>query len=159
MAENEVTYNKICRGQEMEQNIFTGFRNYTTALKVCQNVHGNLVQIETEAQQQEVVHLLKNSSICSNTGSWIGWWDDDQEGKWVSAQNSSVSLGKENFQSWGPSLPNGGTRYNCASIDKLGRYNSMTTLLTHTVAHSTKPSFMPKTNNQPPKKFLSLALS
>ena len=38
-------------------------------------------------------------------------------------------------------------------------YISMTTLLTHTVAHSTKPSFMPKTNNQPPKKFLSLALS
>ena len=36
---------------------------------------------------------------------------------------------------------------------------SMTTLLTHTVAHSTKPSFMSKTNNQPPKKFLSLALS
>ena len=36
---------------------------------------------------------------------------------------------------------------------------SMTTLLTHTVAHSTKPSFMPKTNNQPPKKFLSLTLS
>ena len=35
----------------------------------------------------------------------------------------------------------------------------MTTLLTHTVAHSTKPSFIPKTNNQPPKKFLSLALS
>ena len=28
----------------------------------------------------------------------------------------------------------------------------MTTLLTHTVAHSTKPSFMPKTNNQPLKK-------
>ena len=37
--------------------------------------------------------------------------------------------------------------------------SSMTTLLMHTVAHSTKPSFMPKTNNQPPKKFLSLALS
>ena len=26
-------------------------------------------------------------------------------------------------------------------------YNSMTTLLTHTVAHSTKPSFMPKTTD------------
>ena len=36
---------------------------------------------------------------------------------------------------------------------------SMTTLLTHTVAHSTRPSFMPKTNNQLPKKVLSLALS
>ena len=36
---------------------------------------------------------------------------------------------------------------------------SMTTLLTHTVAHSTKPSFRSKTNNQPLKKFLSLALS
>ena len=36
---------------------------------------------------------------------------------------------------------------------------SMTTLLTHTVAHSTKPFSRPKTNNQPPKKFLSLSLS
>ena len=36
---------------------------------------------------------------------------------------------------------------------------SMTTLLMHTVAHSTKPSFRPKTNNQPLKKFLTLALS
>ena len=35
----------------------------------------------------------------------------------------------------------------------------MTTLFTHTVAHSTKPTFMPKNNNQPPKKFLILALS
>ena len=39
------------------------------------------------------------------------------------------------------------------------KYVSMTTLLTHTVAHSTKPSFRPKTNNQTLKKFLSLALS
>ena len=29
----------------------------------------------------------------------------------------------------------------------------MTTLLTHTVAHFTKPSFRPKTNSQPLKKF------
>ena len=36
---------------------------------------------------------------------------------------------------------------------------SMTTLLTHTVAHSTKPSLMPKTNNQAPKYLLSLVLS
>ena len=127
MVEYEVTYHKICRRQEMEQNMFTGLRNYTTALKICQNVHGNLVQIETEAQQQEVVHLLKNSSICSNTGSWIGWSDDDQEGKWVSALNSSVSLGKENFQSWRPGEPSGETRENCASIDKDGRYNPLST--------------------------------
>ena len=36
---------------------------------------------------------------------------------------------------------------------------SMTSLLTHTVAHSTRPSFKLKTNNQPLKKFLSLAVS
>ena len=36
---------------------------------------------------------------------------------------------------------------------------SMTSLLTHTVAHSTRHSFRPKTNNQPLKKFLSLAVS
>ena len=36
---------------------------------------------------------------------------------------------------------------------------SMTSLLTHTVAHSTRSSFRPKTNNQPLKKFLSLVVS
>ena len=38
-------------------------------------------------------------------------------------------------------------------------YDSMTFLLTHNVAHSTRHSFRPKTNNQPIKKFLSLAFS
>ena len=37
--------------------------------------------------------------------------------------------------------------------------NSMTQLLTHSVAHPTKPSSRPKTNNQSIKKFLSLAVS
>ena len=37
--------------------------------------------------------------------------------------------------------------------------HSMTTLLTHTVAHSTKPSFMPKTNNQSHKSCAPLSKS
>ena len=36
---------------------------------------------------------------------------------------------------------------------------SMTSLLTHTVAHSTRPSYRPRINHQPLKKFLSLAIS
>ena len=36
---------------------------------------------------------------------------------------------------------------------------SMTTLLAHTVTHSTKPSFMPITNKQPSKKFLTAMLA
>ena len=36
---------------------------------------------------------------------------------------------------------------------------SMTQLLTHTVAHSTRPSFRPKTNNQPTKMVLSLVVT
>jgi hypothetical protein len=36
---------------------------------------------------------------------------------------------------------------------------SMTSLLTHNVAHSTRPSFRPKTNNQPITKSWSLAVS
>ena len=36
---------------------------------------------------------------------------------------------------------------------------SMTSLLTHNVAHSTRPSLRPKTNKKPIKKFLSLAVS
>ena len=44
--------------------------------------------------------------------------------------------------------------FSCSS-----KYISMTTLLTYSFAHSTKPSSRPKTNNQPLKKFLSLGLS
>ena len=126
MVESEVTYDEICSDQELGLEIFPGLQNYTAALTLCQNVHGNLVQFESDAQQQIAVDLLKNSSICSNTpihlGTWMGWSDDDQEGNWVSAVNSSVSLGKEHFQSWGPKEPNGETKENCASLGRSGRY-------------------------------------
>ena len=36
---------------------------------------------------------------------------------------------------------------------------SMTSLLMHTVSHSTRPSYRPKTNNQPLKQCLSLSVS
>ena len=38
-------------------------------------------------------------------------------------------------------------------------HSSMTSLLIHTVAHSTRPSCRPKINNKPLKKFLSLEVS
>ena len=37
--------------------------------------------------------------------------------------------------------------------------DSMTSLLTHTVPHSTRPSYRPKIDNQPLKKFVSLVVS
>ena len=45
------------------------------------------------------------------------------------------------------------------AMDKGSIDISMTSLLTHNVARSTRPSFRPKTNNQPLKKLLSLAVS
>ena len=44
------------------------------------------------------------------------------------------------------------------SLDAI-TFISMTSLLAHIVAHSTRHSFRHKTNNQPFKKFLSLAVS
>ena len=114
MVEYEATYDKICGGQDLGELIFSSLRNYTTALTVCQNVHGNLIQVETEAQQQKAGDLIKSSSSCSE--SWIGWSDDDQEGKWISALNSSISLGKQHFQSWALGEPAGGTSENCAIL-------------------------------------------
>ena len=125
MVEYEVTYDKICRDQELRQEIFSGLRNYTTSLTLCQNVRGNIIQIENEAQQQNAVALLTNRSICSKNASWIGWSDDDQEGNWVSALNSSVSLGKEHFKSWAPTEPNGETSENCAALSgRNGRHSA-----------------------------------
>ena len=121
MVEYEGTYDKICSGQELGQTIFPGLQNYNTALTLCQNVHGNLVQIETEAQQQNAIDLMNTSSICSKTPFWIGWSDDEQEGNWVSALNSSVSLGEDHFKSWAPNEPNGETSENCAIMSKNGK--------------------------------------
>ena len=123
MVEYDATYDQICRGQDFGELIFSSLRNYTAALTVCQNVHGNLIQVENEAQQQKAVDIIKNSSICSN--SWIGWSDDEEEGKWVSALNSSISLGKEHFTSWAQSEPNGETAENCAILSENGRYSSL----------------------------------
>ena len=47
----------------------------------------------------------------------------------------------------------------CVKCEYLTEFHSMTSLLTHNVAHSTRPFFKPKTNNQHLKKFLSLAFS
>ena len=125
MVEKEATYDEICRGQELRQEIFPGLRNYTTSMILCQNVRGNIIQIENEAQQQNAVALLTNRSICSMTASWIGWSDDDQEGNWVSPLNSSVSLGKEHFKSWAQNEPNGETNENCAVVSgRNGRQNA-----------------------------------
>ena len=54
--------------------------------------------------------------------------------------------------------------YVSSEIDSVHKYLmiynfNMTSLLTHTVAHSNRLSFRPKINNQPIKKFLSLAVS
>ena len=126
MVEYEATYDKICRGQELEQVIFPGLQNYTTALTLCQNFRGNLVQFENDAQQQKAVDLLTNSSICSSIpfylGTWLGWSDDDEEGNWVSALNSSVSLDEEHFKSWTLGEPNGETKENCVTLSTNGRY-------------------------------------
>ena len=47
----------------------------------------------------------------------------------------------------------------CSNLNLCHTHSSMSSLLTHTVAYSTRPSFRPKINNQSLKKFSSLAVS
>ena len=62
--------------------------------------------------------------------------------------------------SWPVTLPNCKISDNIMDVlTSNNKHISMTSLLTHTVAHSTRPSLKPKTNNQPFKKFLSLVFS
>ena len=126
MIMDEVTYDEICKSQQLGQVIFPGYRNYTTALKLCQNVGGTLLQIETEAQQNVALELMKTSSICSDfsisgaEGTWIAWWDQNQEGEWISSINSSKLLDTNDFQTWEPGEPNGETIENCAVLKQTG---------------------------------------
>ena len=46
-----------------------------------------------------------------------------------------------------------------STFDSYDMNPSMTQLLTHTIAHSTRPSFSLQDNNQPTKKFLILEVS
>ena len=128
MIINEVTYDDICKSQELGQVIFPGYRNYTTALALCQNVGGTLLQIETEAQQNLALELMKTSSTCSDISvygaesTWIAWWDHNQEGEWSSSINSSKLLETNDFQPWEPGEPNGETIENCAALKQTGIY-------------------------------------
>ena len=88
------------------------------------------------------VKLLFNQ-IFIFLGSWFSWISTKIFRNQRSRVRAQVPIGIRSRQG----LCNGFTS------------GSMTSLLTHTVAHSTRPSSRPKTNNQPLKKFLSLALS
>ena len=120
MIEHEVHYDDICRSQELGQVIFSGDRNFTAALTLCQDVYGNLIEIESKAHQQKAIEIMKTSSFCDST--WIAWWDENDEGNWMSAINSSKHLSRSSFQSWAPGEPNGETLENCAALDKGGKY-------------------------------------
>ena len=120
MIENEVHYDDICKSQELGQVIFSGYRNFTTALTLCQNVYGNLIEIESKAHQQKSIEIMKTSSFCDST--WIAWWDENDEGNWKSAINSSKYLSDSSFQSWAPGEPNGETLENCVSLHQEGKY-------------------------------------
>ena len=128
MIAYEGSYDDICKSHDLGQVIFPGWRNYTIALTLCQDVRGNMLQIETEAQQIKALELMKNSTVCSNKpnkiygseGAWIAWWDNDSEGEWVSAINSSKFLEKNSFQRWAPGEPNGERIENCAVLRSSG---------------------------------------
>ena len=118
MIEYEVNYDDICVGQELGQVIFPGKRNFTTSLTLCQSVDGNLIEIESQGQQQKAIDLMKTSSFCQAT--WVAWWDENDESNWVSAINSSKHLSGNTFQSWARGEPNGGNLENCASLQLYG---------------------------------------
>ena len=119
MIEYEVHYDEVCIGQELGQVIFPGKRNFTTSLTLCQSVGGNLIEIESQGQHEKAINLMNTSSFCPAT--WISWWDENDEGNWVSAINSSKHLTGNSFQNWAPGEPNGGPFSNCARIVLDGR--------------------------------------
>ena len=114
MMEHDINYDEVCKSQEIGQVIFSGKRNFTTALTLCQNVNGNLFEIESKVQQQKVIDLMNTSSFCP--ASWISLWDENDEGNWVSAINQSKHFSGSSFQSWAPGEPNGDTLENCAIL-------------------------------------------
>ena len=119
MVEEETNYDDICKSQELGQVIFSGSRNFTTSLTLCENVYGNLIQIESKGEQQKAIELMKTSSLCVDI--WTEWWDENNEGNWVSAINSSKHLCGGSFQSWARGEPNGDTLENCASLQTKGK--------------------------------------
>ena len=113
MEPYESTYDQICKSQDLGLVIFPGFLNFTAATTLCKNVNGKLFKSESQSQIDYALNLMSNSKICSNPslygseGVWVGWWDQNIEGRWVSANNISQNLEEHFFQPWSPGEPNG----------------------------------------------------
>ena len=132
MRTYETSYDKICKSQALGPVIFPGLWNFTTALTLCKNVRGNLLQIQNQSQQDKALELMNSSSFCSNPpskfmseGSWIAWWDVPEEGKMVSPFDSKTVLTKDAYQMWDAGEPNGETIENCVVLRRTGRWNDL----------------------------------
>ena len=148
----------------------------------CQTIvvslkNGALHQSSEQGIYQRAGKVNGKTSWISSSGHAL--WYNPGSSDWMIASvdylgtssGSISSTGDQGISSCPYNVPNDAWEYvidgkwiitdaNDVSLECLGNLSlSMTQLLTHSVAHSTKPSSRPKTNNQPLKKFLSLVYS
>ena len=121
------------------------------AKKVVQTENRRRASVIRE-EEGEATPLLGHSISNAAEGFLVSYWDIllvIHSGLHVLEQGGLVPPWLESIRTFKKSV----------TLTTQYGHSSMTSLLTHNVAHSTGHSFRPKINNQPLKKFLSLAFS
>ncbi|XP_045179679.2 macrophage mannose receptor 1-like isoform X2 [Mercenaria mercenaria] len=93
-------------------------KSWDAAQSACFNAEGQLVEIESDSENNFIVELKTN--VSSNpTESWIGLHDIETEGKhiWVSSGNNTT------YSSWGSGEPNDHDGGACVQLHGNGKWN------------------------------------
>ena len=110
MVKEDWSYDKICLPDRLGLVPFSIRRNFTSSKTLCNSIKGTLPWITDSIMEENVQEIIKNETDCESK-TWIDLWDNDFEGRFVSAQRGTVRPSV--YQNWGLGEPNGDRMENC----------------------------------------------
>lgn len=116
MKSFDLNIESMCNRNILGPVLFSELQTMQKSLELCDQLFGNMYVIGTQDAKQTAMSLLSRTEKCSLT-VWAGWWDIEDEGKYLSVDKSTDKL--EDFElkpNWAPGEPNGDTYENCAAM-------------------------------------------
>lgn len=124
MQKLEIRAENMCRDMQMGPVVFPEWLSASSSKHLCHKVNGKMFLIQDEIARQVAFDLKRSVYKCHSISSdygdvWTGWYDEPEEGKFVSMENHQIVLNESHFLNgkfWQHSEPNGDSKENCGVL-------------------------------------------